>query len=33
MGLGLGGAKRLVSEFELVSTVGSGTRVTVIRWK
>jgi serine/threonine-protein kinase RsbT len=33
MGLGLGGAKRLMSEFEIVSSPGNGTRVTVIRWK
>jgi serine/threonine-protein kinase RsbT len=32
MGLGLGGSKRLVSEFEVVSHVGEGTRVTVTRW-
>jgi serine/threonine-protein kinase RsbT len=33
MGLGLGGAKRLVSEFEIVSKVGEGTRVTITKWK
>lgn len=33
MGLGLGGAKRLMSEFEIVSAPGQGTRVSVIRWK
>jgi serine/threonine-protein kinase RsbT len=33
MGLGLGGARRLMSEFEVVSNPGQGTRVTVIRWK
>ena len=32
MGLGLGGSKRLVNDFELVSRVGEGTRVTVTRW-
>lgn len=32
MGLGLGGSKRLVNEFEVVSSVGEGTRVTVTRW-
>ena len=32
MGLGLGGSKRLVDEFEVVSRVGEGTRVTVTRW-
>jgi len=33
MGLGLGGAKRLVNEFELVSKVGEGTHITITRWK
>jgi serine/threonine-protein kinase RsbT len=33
MGLGLGGAKRLVNEFEIVSKVGEGTRVTITKWK
>lgn len=33
LGLGLGGSKRLVSEFEIASKVGEGTRVTVVRWK
>ena len=33
MGLGLGGAKRLSSEFAIESTVGAGTRVTITRWK
>jgi serine/threonine-protein kinase RsbT len=33
MGLGLGGAKRLVSDFEVVSKVGEGTRVTIAKWK
>jgi serine/threonine-protein kinase RsbT len=33
MGLGLGGSKRLVTEFDLWSEVGKGTRVTVVRWK
>ncbi len=33
LGLGLGGAKRLVNEFELTSRVGEGTRVTITRWK
>ena len=33
MGLGLGGAKRLVNNFEISSTVGQGTRVTITRWK
>jgi serine/threonine-protein kinase RsbT len=33
MGLGLGGARRLMSEFDVVSAPGQGTRVTVTRWK
>jgi serine/threonine-protein kinase RsbT len=33
LGLGLGGAKRLVNEFEVKSRVGEGTRITVVRWK
>ncbi len=33
MGLGLGGAKRLMNEFEIESRVGEGTRVTITRWK
>jgi len=33
LGLGLGGAKRLSNEFEIESTPGSGTRVTIARWK
>jgi serine/threonine-protein kinase RsbT len=33
LGLGLGGAKRLMSEFEIDSTPGQGTRVAVTRWK
>jgi serine/threonine-protein kinase RsbT len=33
MGLGLGGARRLVNEFDLTSTVGAGTRVAITRWK
>ncbi len=33
MGLGLSGAKRLSDEFEIESTAGQGTRVTIIRWK
>ena len=32
-GLGLGGSRRLVDEFEIDSAPGRGTRVTVIRWK
>ncbi len=33
MGLGLGGSRRLVNEFEIASKVGEGTRVTITRWK
>jgi serine/threonine-protein kinase RsbT len=33
MGLGLGGSKRLMNEFDIVSSPGGGTVVTVIRWK
>jgi serine/threonine-protein kinase RsbT len=32
MGLGLPGAKRLVSEFDIVSEVNKGTTVTIIKW-
>lgn len=32
LGLGLPGAKRLVSEFSVDSTVGQGTTVTIIKW-
>jgi serine/threonine-protein kinase RsbT len=33
LGLGLPGTKRLVSEFDIKSAVGEGTKVTVIKWK
>jgi serine/threonine-protein kinase RsbT len=33
LGLGLGGSKRLVNEFEIWSMPGEGTRVTIVRWK
>src|SRR5947209_2753241 len=33
LGLGLGGSKRLVSDFAITSTVGKGTRVTITKWK
>lgn len=33
MGLGLGGARRLVNEFNLQSKPGEGTQVTITRWK
>ena len=32
LGLGLPGTKRIMDEFELVSDVGKGTRVTVKKW-
>ena len=32
MGLGLPGAKRLVSEFDIASEVNKGTTVTIIKW-
>jgi serine/threonine-protein kinase RsbT len=32
LGLGLSGAKRLMSEFEIESALGKGTRVAVTRW-
>lgn len=33
LGLGLGGARRLVNEFEIRSAPGEGTRVVITRWK
>jgi len=33
LGLGLPGTKRLVSEFDIQSTFGKGTTVTIIKWK
>jgi serine/threonine-protein kinase RsbT len=33
LGLGLGGSKRLVNEFDIWSVPGEGTRVTIVRWK
>jgi serine/threonine-protein kinase RsbT len=33
LGLGLGGARRLVNEFEIDSRLGEGTRVTLVRWR
>jgi len=33
LGLGLGGARRLSSEFQIESRLGEGTRVTITRWK
>jgi serine/threonine-protein kinase RsbT len=32
LGLGLGGSRRLVDEFDLVSAAGKGTTVTVTKW-
>jgi serine/threonine-protein kinase RsbT len=33
LGLGLSGARKLSHEFEIQSSVGAGTRVTIVRWK
>ena len=33
LGLGLSGARRLCNEFEIESRPGSGTRVTIARWR
>lgn len=33
LGLGLGGSRRLVSELEIDTAPGRGTKVTVVRWK
>ncbi len=33
LGLGLPGSKRLVSEFQIDSEAGKGTRVTITKWK
>ena len=33
LGLGLGGARRLVNEFDIDSRPGTGTRVVITRWK
>ena len=33
MGLGLGGAKRLSHEFDILSRVGEGTKVSILRWR
>jgi serine/threonine-protein kinase RsbT len=33
LGLGLGGAKRLVNEFEICSRPGEVTRVSITKWK
>ncbi|HEY2637629.1 MAG TPA: ATP-binding protein [Solirubrobacteraceae bacterium] len=33
LGLGLGGARRLVDEFEVQTTPGEGTTIRVVRWR
>jgi serine/threonine-protein kinase RsbT len=33
LGLGLGGAKRLCHDFEILSEPGRGTRVAITRWR
>lgn len=33
MGLGLGGARRLVNEFDIASQPGRGTTITLTQWK
>lgn len=33
LGHGLGGARRLVDDFDIQSTVGAGTTVIIARWK
>lgn len=33
LGLGLGGAKRLMSDLDIKSKVGEGTRIQTTRWK
>jgi serine/threonine-protein kinase RsbT len=33
MGLGLGGARRLVNQFEIKSAPGEGTHVVITRWR
>ena len=33
LGMGLGGARRLVNEFAIESQPGQGTKVTLTRWK
>ena len=33
LGLGLPGSKRLMDEFELVSEVGKGTVITMVKWE
>ncbi|MBE9188330.1 anti-sigma regulatory factor [Microcoleus sp. LEGE 07076] len=33
LGLGLGGSKRLMHEFEIASKVGKGTKIAIVRWR
>lgn len=33
LGLGLSGAKRLANEFHILSRVGEGTTVSIVKWK
>jgi serine/threonine-protein kinase RsbT len=33
LGLGLGGARRLVNEFDIDTAPGRGTRITLVKWK
>ena len=33
LGLGLGGTKRLVTEFQIRSEIDKGTSITIIKWK
>ena len=33
LSLGLGGTKRLVDEFDIASTPGVGTRVSITKWR
>jgi serine/threonine-protein kinase RsbT len=33
LGMGLSGSRRLVNEFQVESTPGIGTRITIIKWK
>jgi serine/threonine-protein kinase RsbT len=33
LGLGLGGARRLANEFEILSSPGEGTQVRIARWR
>ena len=33
LGMGLSGSRRLVNEFQLESTPGAGTRITIVKWK